>query len=141
LILEKLNSGPATWSDLLQLTRVKKPTLYQHLTEMKQLGWLKKRDDGLYSITKEGKTALEKRSAEERAEEAVRTLIENLGAIKLKSLKKIPGKQALELGLEFQFEDKDSFDTATRLLTSSPTMVFLLPLLKEPPHEEKKSNK
>jgi len=48
----------ATWSELLELTRVTKPTLYQHLEELAAKGFIRKDQQGCYAITEEGRKHL-----------------------------------------------------------------------------------
>lgn len=124
-----MNTGTSTWSELLQLTEVKKPTLYQHLEDLKRQGWIRKDDEGKYMITGEGEAALKIKSREERAAEESRKLIADLESIKVKDFESSTNEGNLQFKMVFHFKDKSSLEKAAKLLKKWPAGIFVLPLL------------
>ena len=51
---------PMTWTQLMKETGLSKATLYQHLQELRNKGFIAKTEDGRYVVTEEGKYFLVK---------------------------------------------------------------------------------
>jgi DNA-binding HxlR family transcriptional regulator len=64
-IVQRLDIGQASWSDLLKLTDVSEPVLASHLRSLIEKGWIgKNKSSGLYEITEEGKYQLQAQKVE-----------------------------------------------------------------------------
>ena len=87
---------PKRFSELREILKVSKVTLYEHLKKLQSLGYLEKTSEGHYILTKEGRKAL----AELEAIEIARDIVELSGEKGVNRIRQIRARIALERFVE-----------------------------------------